>query len=67
LRPIAGSLMEDYQPPSADYTEEVYRQVVPYLTARGLSADGASAGCARCQACSAMGTVERAVTLSARK
>jgi C4-dicarboxylate transporter len=59
--------MEAYQPPSAAYTERVYRQVVPYLTSRGLSAEGAAAGCARCQACSAMSTVERAVTLSARK
>jgi radical SAM protein (TIGR04043 family) len=64
LRPIAGSLMEDLPPPSAEYTATVYRQVVPYLTARGLSAEGATAGCARCQACSAMSMVERAVTLS---
>jgi radical SAM protein (TIGR04043 family) len=64
LRPIAGSLLEDCQPPSAEYTESVYRQVVPYLAARGLSAQGATAGCARCQACSAMATVEQAVSLS---
>jgi radical SAM protein (TIGR04043 family) len=64
LRPIAGSLMEDLPPPSAAYAETIYRQVVPYLTARGLSAEGAAAGCARCQACSAMSTVEKAVTLS---
>lgn len=66
LRPIAGSLLEDLAPPTPEYTESVYRQVVPYLTARGLSAEGAMAGCARCQACSAMATVERAVTLSKR-
>jgi radical SAM protein (TIGR04043 family) len=66
LRPIAGSLMEDLPPPSAEYTETVYRQVVPYLTARGLSAEGAAAGCARCQACSAMSTVEKAISLSKR-
>ena len=47
LRPIAGSLMEDLPPPSAEYAETIYRQVVPYLTARGLSAEGAAAGCAR--------------------
>jgi hypothetical protein len=40
--------------------------VVPYLAARGLSAEGAAAGCARCQACSAMGTVEKAISLSKR-
>lgn len=67
LRPIAGSLLEDCRPPAAEYTEKVYRQVVPYLTARGLSAEGSAAGCARCQACSAMATVERAVTLSATR
>ena len=67
LRPIAGSLMEDLPPPTAEYTETVYRQVVPYLTERGLSAEGSMAGCARCQACSAMATVERLVTLSATR
>jgi radical SAM protein (TIGR04043 family) len=59
LRPIAGSLMEDCLPPPADYTESIYRQVVPYLLSRGLGAKGALAGCARCQACSAMGMLER--------
>jgi biotin synthase-related radical SAM superfamily protein len=59
LRPIAGSLLEDCRPPSAEYTEAIYRQVVPYLTARGLGSHGVAAGCARCQACSAMGALER--------
>lgn len=54
LRPVAGSLMEDFSPPSPAYAERVYRGVVPYLTARGMDASGAGAGCARCQACSAM-------------
>jgi radical SAM protein (TIGR04043 family) len=67
LRPIAGSLMGDLPPPTAEYTETIYRQVVPYLTARGLSAEGAAAGCARCQACSAMSTVEKAVTLLSKR
>jgi len=31
---------------------------VPYLSARGLSARGVAAGCARCQACSAMSLLE---------
>jgi biotin synthase-related radical SAM superfamily protein len=64
LRPIAGSLMGDLPPPTATYTETIYRQVVPYLAARGLGAKGVAAGCARCQACSAMGTLERVVALS---
>ncbi len=61
LRPIAGTLMEDHVPPSAEYTEAIYRQVVPYLAARGITAGAVSAGCARCQACSAMGAMERSV------
>jgi radical SAM protein (TIGR04043 family) len=59
LRPIAGSLLEDSLPPSAEYMENVYRRVVPYLQARGIGAAGATAGCARCQACSALGALER--------
>jgi radical SAM protein (TIGR04043 family) len=54
LRPVAGSLMADALPPSAEYAESVYRRVVPYMVARGMDASGAGAGCARCQACSAM-------------
>jgi radical SAM protein (TIGR04043 family) len=54
LRPVAGSLMEDVVPPSAAYAESIYRRVVPYMVARGMDAAGAGAGCARCQACSAM-------------
>src|SRR5205823_2779578 len=59
LRPIAGSLLEDRLPPSAEYTERIYRRVLPYLQARGIGASSASAGCARCQACSALGALER--------
>lgn len=59
LRPIAGSLMEDWLPPPAHYVSRVYSQVVPYLRARGLGTGGAAAGCARCGACSAMGVLER--------
>ena len=54
LRPVAGSLMEDAAPPTGEYAERIYRRVVPYLVARGMDARGAGAGCARCQACSAM-------------
>ncbi len=52
LRPVAGSLMEDLVPPTAEYTERVYRKVAGYLQERGIGADTAVAGCARCQACS---------------
>ncbi len=61
LRPVPGSLMADQPPPSPEYVESIYRQVVPYMTARGLSATGVMAGCARCQACSGMAAMEREV------
>jgi radical SAM protein (TIGR04043 family) len=67
LRPIAGSLMEDCLPPDAAYTEAIYHQVVPYLLSRGLDSTGVAAGCARCQACSAMATVERSIKLTASR
>lgn len=61
LRPVPGSLMADLLPPPADYVERINRQVVPYMMARGMSATGVMAGCARCQACSGMGALERSV------
>jgi radical SAM protein (TIGR04043 family) len=67
LRPIAGSLLEDRLPPSAEYTESVYRRVLPYLRARGIGASTASAGCARCQACSALGVLERQSAAGGRR
>ncbi|MEU8246290.1 MSMEG_0568 family radical SAM protein [Nonomuraea sp. NPDC048916] len=60
LRPVPGSLMEYERPPSADYVEKIYRQVVPHMLRRGLTATGVMAGCARCQACSGMAALERA-------
>lgn len=58
LRPVAGSLMEDLQPPSASYTNAVYQRVASYMALRGMNAGMASAGCARCQACSAMNSLQ---------
>jgi hypothetical protein len=46
--------------------ESIYRKVVPYLTARGLDIKGSAAGCARCQACSAMGAVDRSIQLTSK-
>ncbi len=60
LRPVPGSLMEHLSPPPKDAMERVYRQVVPLLRARGMSASGVTAGCARCQACSGLAAFERA-------
>ena len=59
LRPTVGSLMENMVAPPPEYCETIYRRVVPYLAARGLGARGVSAGCARCQACSAISLLER--------
>ncbi len=61
LRPVPGSLLSDLRPPPADYVERINRQVVPYMLARGMSATGVMAGCARCQACSGMAALERSV------
>lgn len=62
LRPVPGSLMEDTRPPTPDYVETIYREVVPYMKDKGLSATGVMAGCARCQACSGMAALERALS-----
>ncbi|HLU71610.1 MAG TPA: MSMEG_0568 family radical SAM protein [Nonomuraea sp.] len=66
LRPVPGSLMESEQPPSSEYVESIYRQVVPHMVRRGLTATGVMAGCARCQACSAQGALERAGSSSTK-
>lgn len=60
LRPVPGSLMQDHLPPPPAYVESMYRQVVPHLLSRGLAAAHVRAGCARCNACSAMSAFERA-------
>ena len=59
LRPTPGSLMQDLLPPPKEAVEAVYRQIVPYLARKGMSASGVAAGCARCQACSGLGAFER--------
>ena len=58
IRPVAGSLMEDVVPPGREYTERIYRQVAAYMSERGMDADVAKAGCARCQACSGLQSVQ---------
>ncbi|GAC1308477.1 MAG: MSMEG_0568 family radical SAM protein [Acidimicrobiales bacterium] len=59
LRPVAGSLMADWEPPDHDYVESVASRVVPYLRERGVGATTALAGCARCHACSPMAAIEQ--------
>lgn len=58
LRPVPGSLMEDFVPPPAKYVTSMYRLIGPYLTSRGLAAAQVHAGCARCKACSALSLFE---------
>ena len=51
--------MEDVVPPSREYAESIYRQVAAYMTrARAWPPTCAKAGCARCQACSGLQSVE---------
>ncbi|MGH2721188.1 MAG: MSMEG_0568 family radical SAM protein [Actinomycetota bacterium] len=59
LRPVPGSLMGHLEPPAASEVEEFYREVVPYMAARGMHSSDVKAGCARCQACSGMAAFER--------
>jgi radical SAM protein (TIGR04043 family) len=61
LRPVPGSPMGDLLPPAPDYVESMYRRVAPYLVARGLTSSAVRAGCARCNACSALGAFERSL------
>jgi radical SAM protein (TIGR04043 family) len=63
LRPVAGSLMQDAEPPSAAYTDSVYRRVASYMALRGMDASTVAAGCARCQACSAMSSLRTALQM----
>lgn len=58
LRPIPGSLLGDWLPPPPDYVESLYRQIGPYVIGRGLGSWNVTAGCARCQACSAIAAFE---------
>lgn len=62
LRPIPGTLMEDFLPPPPDYVESMYRQVGPYVVSHGLGSWDVNAGCARCRACSGMGAFEAVET-----
>jgi hypothetical protein len=64
LRPVAGSLMEHVLPPDAAYTERMYRAVASYMALRGMHSSTPKAGCARCQACSGLGSVESALRVS---
>jgi len=66
IRPVAGSLMADVIPPGREYTERIYRKVAAYMSARGMHANTPKAGCTRCQACSALGSVQSALQIGTR-
>jgi biotin synthase-related radical SAM superfamily protein len=66
LRPVAGSLMQDVLPPDPQYTQRIYRKVASYMLDRGVSSATARAGCARCQACSGLGSVQRVLQVGRR-
>ncbi len=58
LRPVPGTILGASVPPAREYVESIYRQVVPHMLRRGMTAAGVTAGCARCQACSGMAALE---------
>jgi radical SAM protein (TIGR04043 family) len=66
IRPVAGSLMEDVKPPDRAYTERIYRRVAGYMAARGMDSSVPKAGCARCQACSGLQSVQTLLQIAPR-
>jgi radical SAM protein (TIGR04043 family) len=66
LRPVAGSLMGHWSPPASAYTGPIYRRVLSYMTLRGMSSTTAKAGCARCQACSGLSSLEPVLQIGRR-
>jgi radical SAM protein (TIGR04043 family) len=59
LRPLRGTLLENAQPPSSAYMEQMYRKVADLLAAAELSSATSLAGCAKCGACSALPSFEQ--------
>jgi radical SAM protein (TIGR04043 family) len=66
LRPVAGSLMGDWLPPSRSYTQPVYAKVLSYMIERGMRSTTTKAGCARCQACSGLSSMEPLLQIGRR-
>jgi len=66
IRPVAGSLMEHVVPPDREYTERIYRKVAAYMSERGMDSSVPKAGCARCQACSGLQTLEPLLQIGQR-
>lgn len=54
LRPIPGTPMESWAPPSTDYMLGLYQEAASIIGGAGLSSVTCPAGCVRCSACSAI-------------
>lgn len=58
LRPVIGTPMAGWKPPPSSYTRPIYAEVLAYMIRRGMTSATATAGCARCQACSGLSSME---------
>ena len=54
LRPVPGTLLDNYKPPSPDEMIEIYEKVAAVIKANHLSSKSSKAGCVRCGACSSI-------------
>jgi len=54
FRPIAGTEMESYPPPSPEYTEKMFTRIAELMKDYGLNPRRNLAGCVRCGGCSAI-------------
>jgi hypothetical protein len=50
--------MGDWQAADRAYTQPIYRRVLAYMSERRMTTATTKAGCARCQACSGLGSME---------
>ena len=54
LRPVPGTALERFKPPSPDEMDMVYREVANIINQYNLSSKKSKAGCVRCGACSSI-------------
>ena len=54
LRPVPGTLLENYKPPAPDEMIEIYEKVAAVIKSNHLSSKISKAGCVRCGACSSI-------------
>jgi radical SAM protein (TIGR04043 family) len=59
--PISGTPLESHPSPSSSFMDSILGPLARMLVAGGLRSADVKAGCARCGACSALSTYERAV------